>query len=312
MGVPRPLEQRAAAAGTTSADRPSLRRITVAVDRNYIGSYRLLKLVRAGATCQIYEAISEADNRRCALKTPQEKFRQDKTEIALLKHEYSVGHQLHHPAVIEIYDFNIAKGVPYLAMEYFESSNLKQWIRQVTESAGTVLQLPSMIQQAAEGLAYLHEHDWVHRDVKPDNFLVNDRGAVKLIDFAIAQKVKRGLGRLFAGRSKIQGTRSYMSPEQIRGEALDARGDVYSFGCMLYELFCGRPPYTGGNADELLHKHLTAAIPTIATSNDEVSPEFSNLVARMMAKDPRSRPASMTQFLDELSEMRILRARRRS
>ena len=106
----------------------------MALDRNYIGSYRLLKLIRAGATCQIWEVISEIDNRRCALKTLQEKFRNDKGEIALLRHEYMVGHRLHHPAVIEIYDFNIAKGIAYLAMEYFESSNLKQWIRQVSDT----------------------------------------------------------------------------------------------------------------------------------------------------------------------------------
>jgi serine/threonine protein kinase len=284
----------------------------VALDRNYIGSYRLLKVIRAGATCQIWEVISDIDNRRCALKTLQERFRDDKREIGLLRHEYAVGHKLHHANVIEIYDFNIARGIPYLAMEYFESSNLKQWIRQAADEPKSVLLLPGIIQDCAGALAYLHGHGWVHRDIKPDNFLVNDQAKVKLIDFAIAQKVKRGLGRLFAGRSKVQGTRSYMSPEQIRGESIDQRGDVYSFGCMLYELFCGRPPYTGGSADELLQKHLTAAIPIITTGSDLVSPEFSQLVVRMMAKDPQGRPESMQAFLDELNGIRILRARHQS
>ncbi len=283
----------------------------MALDHNYIGPYRLLKVIRAGATCQIWEAISEIDNRRCALKTLQNRFRNDKNEIALLRHEYSVGHELNHPSVIEIYDFDIAKGTAYLAMEYFESSNLKQWIRQSADQPRSLRQLPEIIRHAGEALAYLHANDWIHRDVKPDNFLVNKKGTVKLIDFAISQKIKRGLGRLFGGRGKVQGTRSYMSPEQIRGENLDARADVYSFGCMLYELFCGRPPYTGGSADELLQKHLSAAVPTAATSSELVSPEFSQLIVRMMAKDPNDRPESMQAFLDEMDTIRVIRPARR-
>src|SRR5690606_1477220 len=114
----------------------------VALDRNYIGPYRLLKLVRAGASCQLWEAISERDQRRCALKTLQEEFRSSKDEVALLRHEYTVGHDLHHPSVIEIYDFDVAKGIPYLALEYFESNNLKQWLRLVTDAQQLRQHLP--------------------------------------------------------------------------------------------------------------------------------------------------------------------------
>ena len=283
----------------------------MAVDRNYIGSYRLLKLVRAGASCQIWEVISEIDNRRCALKTLQDEHRTNKDEIALLKHEFAVGHELHHPCVIEIYDFDVARGIPYLALEYFESNNLKQWIRAVTEPEAVRSQLPIIIQRCAEGLNYLHEQGWVHRDIKPDNFLVNNATEVKLIDFAIAERVKKGLARLFGGRSKIQGTRSYMSPEQIRGESLDQRSDIYSFGCMLYELFCGRPPFTGGSPDELLQKHLKAPIPSVAAGNNEISPEFADLITQSMRKKREDRPASMRQILDTIESTRILRVQRR-
>jgi serine/threonine protein kinase len=284
--------------------------ILVAIDRNYIGSYRLLKLVRAGATCQIWEAISELDNRRCALKTLQEEYRSNKDEVALLKHEYTVGHELHHPCVIEIYDFDVVRNIPYLALEYFESNNLKQWIRLVTEERELRKQLPLIIRQAAEGLTYLHQHGWIHRDVKPDNFLVNDAAQVKLIDFAIAERVKKGFARFLPGRGKIQGTRSYMSPEQIRGDNLDIRSDVYSFGCMLFELFCGRPPFTGGSPDELLQKHLKAAIPPVLASNDNVTPEFAALITRMMSKNREERPASLQEFLDALATTRIYRMQR--
>ena len=283
----------------------------MAVDRNYIGSYRMLKLVRAGASCQIWEVISEIDNRRCALKTLQEEFRSNKDEIALLKHEYAVGHELHHPHVIEIYDFDIVRGIPYLALEYFESNNLKQWIRAVTDPETVRNQLPIIIQRCADGLNYLHEHGWVHRDVKPDNFLVNSEAEVKLIDFAIAEKIKKGFARFLSGRSKIQGTRSYMSPEQIRGETLDQRSDIYSFGCMLFELFVGRPPFTGGSPDELLQKHLKAPVPSVSAGNDEITPEFANLITQSMQKKREARPNSMREVLDFIESTRILRVQRR-
>ncbi|MDG2382882.1 MAG: serine/threonine-protein kinase [Pirellulaceae bacterium] len=283
----------------------------MARDQNYIGSYRLLKLVRAGASCQIWEAMSEVDNRRCALKALQEENRGDKEQIALLKHEYLVGQGLHDPNVIEVYDFDVNKGLPYVALEYFESSNLKQWIRQTRDSKQDRTTLPNVIRKSAGGLQYLHGQGWIHRDIKPDNFLINTDFDVKLIDFAIAQKERKGLGRLFGGRGKVQGTRSYMSPEQIRGEALDHRSDIYSFGCMLFELSCGRPPFTGGSPDELLQKHLRAQVPNITASSEATSQEYSKLVARMMSKKPDDRPASMGEFLDEFSKIRVTRANRR-
>jgi serine/threonine protein kinase len=172
-------------------------------------------------------------------------------------------------------------------------------------------QLPAIIRQAADGLHYLHTQGWLHRDVKPDNFLVNDTGLVKLIDFAIAERPKSGWAKLLSGRAKIQGTRSYMSPEQIRGERLDVRSDVYSFGCMLYELFSGRPPFTGGNPDELLQKHLSSPVPVLPASSGEVSSEFAHLVSRMMSKKRELRPASMQEFMDTLGTMRVLKVARR-
>lgn len=285
--------------------------IAVARDRNYIGSYRLLKLVRAGATCQIWEVISEVNNRRCALKVLKDEHSTNKDEIGLLKHEFQVGHALHHPNVIEIYEFDVARGIPFLALEYFDSSNLKQWIRQEADSDNSREALPAIIRGSAEGLSYLHEQGWVHRDIKPDNFLVNQRLEVKLIDFAIAEKIKKGFARFLSSKPKVQGTRSYMSPEQIRGEQPDVRSDIYSYGCMLFELFCGRPPFTGGSPDELLQKHLKAPIPSVIANNSEVSPEFADLISRMMSKSPGDRPGTMREFLEQFETMRMIRLQRR-
>jgi serine/threonine protein kinase len=147
----------------------------------------------------------------------------------------------------------------------------------------------------------------VHRDIKPDNFLMNSVGDVKLIDFALAQRVRHGIAKLFRGRSKIQGTRSYMSPEQIRMQALDQRADIYSFGCMIFELLGGRPPFTGNSTNDLLMKHLNSAPPSVQTLNRNVTEQFAQLIRRAMAKRPADRPASMDDFLQEFLSVELFK-----
>ncbi len=276
--------------------------------RNYIGTYRLLKLIRAGKACQIWEVMRDSDNQRCVLKVLREEYRQNREEIGLLRHEYTVGKDLDHDNVIHVFEFDIARGVAFVALEHFNSLNLKQWLREPEADRNL---LESVIEQSAQGLEHLHSHGWIHRDVKPDNLLINEQGEIKLIDFAIAQKMKRGLGRLLSGKGRVQGTRSYMSPEQIRNESLDFRSDIYSFGCFLYELISGKPPYTAGNANELLQRHLTTPVPSVLAADNTVSPEFADLLAQMMAKQREQRPESMTAFLEAFRGIRLPLNRRR-
>ena len=135
---------------------------------------------------------------------------------------------------------------------------------------------------------------WVHRDIKPDNFLVADDGEVKLIDFALAKRRRRGLAKWLTPRTKIQqGTKSYMSPEQIRGLPLDERADLYSFACTIHELVSGKPPFTGASVIDLLTKHLKSSPPSLEAQNPNVTPAFAQLVRRSMAKDPNARPKSV-------------------
>ena len=229
----------------------------------------------------------------------------DREQIAMLKHEYTVGKSFSHPYVLRIHRFGTERDIPYIAMDYFDGPNLKQTLREGVDKIA--YRAPKIIQQAAEGLHYFHEQGWVHRDIKPDNVLVNERDELKLIDFAIAQKPRTGLAKLLPVKSKVQGTRSYMSPEQIRGAACDRRADVYSFGCMVFELISGKLPYTAESADDLLVKHLKSSVPALMAVTSNITKEFNDLIFRTMSKNPADRPESMAEFNDALQQIRIFR-----
>jgi eukaryotic-like serine/threonine-protein kinase len=277
----------------------------VARAHQYLGSYRLLNLVGTGRHCEVWDAMHDAlaERRACKLILPQ--YGKDKEQLALMRQEFAAAKDLRHRNVIRVYEFSVDKEVPFLAMEYFPSVNLKQLILQDREALEP--RMPKIIERIAMGLSHVHEQGWIHRDIKPDNFLVSAEDDVKLIDFALAEKKKTGLSRLLAGRSKVQGTRSYMSPEQIRGQALDERSDIYSFGCTIFEALAGRPPYTGTSTNDLLNKHLRNQPPSLEALNRNVTSEFSNLMKRTLAKEREDRPQSMTEFLRDMMTIRVLK-----
>lgn len=274
--------------------RHVLGRLMVKV-KDFLGPYRLARLIRLGSTCQVWEAIHDKDAKRVALKVLRPEQRGNKEEIAFLKHEYEVAKELNHRNVIKLIDYVTNAETPFIVLELFSELNLKMALRRGPEPIA--YQLASIVEQACEGLYYLHSKGYVHCDIKPDNLLLSRNWEVKLIDFTIAKKIKTGLGKLFGGKTKVEGTRSYMSPEQIRGQSLDPRSDIYSMGCMLYELIVGRAPYTGNTPNELLSKHLSAAIPSALVNNDNVSPEFNNILRKMLAKKPEDRPQTMWDVL---------------
>lgn len=273
--------------------------------RSYLGPYRLLNVVNTGQTSQMWQAYHDGLQQFFAIKTLLEKYRKDREQIAYLKQEYAVGSKIVHERIIRIHEYNVERGIAYLALEWFSAPNMKVRIRQGLDAIG--YQVPSIALQATEGLAQLGNQGWVHRDIKPDNFLVADNGAVKLIDFSLAVRCKGVLRKLLASKTKVQGTRSYMSPEQIRGDALDLRADVYSLACTLFELTSGRLPYTGTTTNELLTKHLKAPPPPLEAANPNVTPEFAALIRRAMAKEPSARPKSAADFLIELRGIRVYR-----
>ncbi len=269
--------------------------------QQYLGGYRLLHVVNRGQTSQVWAAINDQDQSRRALKVLLEDFRKQREHLTYMKNEFQVGSVIEHERIIRIYAQGSSQGIPYLIMEFFPYPNMKDIIQRVVDGQRVLEQVafmvPTIVERAAEGLAYFHQKGWVHRDVKPDNFLVNLEGEVKLIDFALAVRRKTGFARVFARKTKVQGTRSYMSPEQIRGHALGVEADVYSFGCTLFHLLAARLPYTGATSNELLNKHLAAPVPRIEAFNRNVTSEFSDVLQSMMAKDHKKRLPNIDEFL---------------
>jgi len=248
----------------------------------------------------VWEVERSVDQTRFAMKLvlPGENFTRE--NFTALRHEYSVASALDHPNVVRAEDFVQDSFACYVILELFRSSSLKQLIQDAEPRLPQLAE--KIIRGAAEGLAYFHRQGWIHCDVKPDNFLANTMGEVKLIDFNISQRRRGALARLFFRGSKAQGTQSYMSPEQIRSKVLDERADVYGFGCVVHELISGKPPFTGSTSNELLNKHLKSQPPALSPKEHGVTPAFSRLVQRMLSKDPGGRPENLELFLAELDE----------
>jgi eukaryotic-like serine/threonine-protein kinase len=273
--------------------------------RDFMGPYRLARLIRAGNSCQVWEAIENDTGDRYALKVLREDYRENKQEVGFLRCEYEVAKNLNHPNIIRMHDFVTTGYAPFLVIELFSELNIKQALRRGPESIAFMLD--RIIEQCTEALYYMHTQGYIHCDIKPDNFLVSRSGEVKLIDFTISQKIKKGLSKLFGGSKAVQGTRSYMSPEQIRGKTLDPRSDIYSFGCVLFEMVTGKLPYTGASPNELLNKHISAQIPSPLVFNDNVTQEFAAIIRHMMAKNPADRPETMWDLLKTLRVTKIFK-----
>lgn len=268
-----------------------------------VGNYRLYHLIRAGATFEIWAVRPTSEDKPFAMKWLPKGAKHNRTTVNELKHEYAVGKGLKHRGVIETFEFGNTREGAFVLMEFFKTPNLKQHIiaslDSVKQGTGNTLQwrVRDILTNAAAGLSHMHDQGWVHRDVKPDNYLVSDKNEAKLIDFTIAAKPTGSLGKLLGAKTKVQGTYSYMSPEQIRGQGVDPRDDVYSFGCMVHELLSGKLPFTANSPNELLQRHLKGKPPLLTVADKNIRPEFAAYVQRMLAKDRAERPETMKEVM---------------
>lgn len=270
-----------------------------------IGGFRFVRMIHPGATSLVMEVVQESSGRRFALKQLNAGRAEDPAERRLFEFEAKLGMQLRHPNIIHVHEYFRDQLQPYFIMDLFPSYHLKLPIARPSVYPMPVAQLHRIMEQAAAGLAYMHDQGWVHRDVKPENILVNKSGEVKVIDYALAMRPFSGLKKLFVRKAPVQGTPSYMSPEQIRGEPPMPSADIYSFGITCYELACGRPPFRADSQNELLNKHIRERAAPLIVHNKAITNEFNDLVLKMLAKKPTDRPASLHEFLSRFNRVRI-------
>lgn len=270
-----------------------------------IGPLALQKQLGIGRQCQVWSAFDATEGRQVAVKVLLPEYASDRSQRRQLEHELAVGKNLDHPNLIRIHRLSEYQRMPCLVMDLFAHPNLRAGIASAAERERTMPKAVRILTGIAEALGHFHSLGWVHRDVKPANILVAPDGDIRLLDYAIAARPPGAIARLFWTKKKAQGTPSYMAPEQIRGQPFDGRSDVYSLGCLAYEMLAGSPPFTGADQNDLLGKHIWANPPVVEAANRNVTAAASKLLRQMMAKKPADRPATMQDVVRQLKQIRF-------
>ncbi|MDP2653143.1 MAG: protein kinase [Candidatus Omnitrophota bacterium] len=264
---------------------------------NTIGKYKIQRQVGQGGMGIIYKAFDPQTQKTVAIKVLPPSF-VDRSTVERFSREAHALTKLRYPNVVEVYDYGMEKGKHYFVMEYIEGETLKSKIsRWGVLPAQEALRVTKEI---ATALVYIHRKQMIHRDIKPSNIMVAVDEQVKLMDFGLV-KIAGVTNITIAGASL--GTAEYMSPEQISGEEVDCRTDIYSLGVTMYEMLTGRPPYKGENVQVILYKHKNEQPVPIRSLRPEVPPEVEALVSKAMSKEMSQRYASAEELLDALSPM---------
>jgi tRNA A-37 threonylcarbamoyl transferase component Bud32 len=255
-----------------------------------IRGYKFLKKLSASAHSSVYLAESEADGSRVVLKVLQQipDLADGIGAFDRFLQEYELIADLHHPNIVKILDLGVSDDHAHIVMEYLSGGDLKLRLEQgITEP-----QAVSYLTQVSGALAEIHSVGILHRDLKPGNIMLRSDGSLALIDFGLAKRMR--LREEFTDSGEIFGTPYYMSPEQGRGNEVDARSDIYSLGVIFYEMLTGQKPYTASNAMGIIYKHSEAPVPVLP----HLLAVYQALLNLLMAKRPEDR----LQTADEIAE----------
>ena len=263
-----------------------------------LGRYEVVDLIGHGGMGALYRARDPRIGRYVAIKLLRPDF--DTPELRdRFSREAAAAGSLSHPNIVTIYDVGEDDGLPFIAMEYVRGETFTDLLG--LRPPLSVLRKVQLTEEVCAGLAHAHEAGIVHRDIKPANLIVGPEGTVKILDFGIAKLSASGMTLPGA----IMGTLNYMSPEQVKGTAVDARADIFSVGAVLYELLSHQQAFPGQVPDEVLHRILNGVPRPITEYCPEIDPRLVRLVERALEKDPDRRFQEVASLQKELASIRL-------
>ena len=261
--------------------------------------YVIERELGAGGMAIVYLAEDIKHHRKVAVKVLRPELAASVGANRFLR-EIQVAAGLNHPHILSLHDSGEADGLLYYVMPFVEGESLR--IKLQRNNQLPIEEAVRLALQIADGLSFAHSHNVVHRDIKPENILLAN-GHASLADFGIAQAVCAGCGEDFTVRGVPIGTPAYMSGEQAIGGDVDCRTDVYSLGCVLFEMLAGRQPYRGQTVEEMFALHLTDPIPSVLQYRRDVPKALDDVVRKALAKSRRDRFADATEFAKALREL---------
>lgn len=266
---------------------------------SHFGRYEIISELGRGAMGVVYRANDPVLGRTVAIKTINLSIDPDeRTEYeARFNQEAKAAGSMNHPAIVTIYDLGRTENVAYMAMEYIEGRELKDLI-----GSGQPLpaaQAVSIAAQVADGIAYAHQRGVVHRDIKPANIMVLASGTAKITDFGIA-RIQRSDVKTRTG--VLLGSPKYMAPEQVLGQPVDHRADIFALGIVLYEMLTGKPPFAGNSLESLMYQTTSVDPPPPSRINPELPEMLDLIVARALKKRPEDRYQDAAEFASDLRD----------
>jgi serine/threonine-protein kinase len=276
-----------------------------------LAHYRIVKQLGAGGMGEVYLAEDTRLDRKVAIKLLPAEFTQDVDRVWRFIQEAKAASALNHPNIITIYEIGEVDGTHYMATEFIDGQPLRQSIVSEHLTHGVALEIAIQI---ASALAAAHEAGIIHRDIKPENVMVRRDGIAKVLDFGLAKLTERPSSEVdtdAATKAKVttdpgavMGTPQYMSPEQARGQKVDARSDIFSLGVVLYEMIAGRPPFDGVNALDLISAILQKEPQPLKSHVAEIPPELQRIVGKALRKDREDRYQTARDLLADLKDLK--------